>query len=156
MVLMNKMLELMEEHFNEGDYVEGSKMMKSLYDDKNDILVKKIDMLEDDVMARDDLIGKMMLKLAKQEKHIKDQRKEFIEMKNLFDDQTKLLCKTSKYNELSIERIEKREKELSDVIEILQATNIDRKRVIRKNIKLKNQNDSLVKLSNKLLNDSKN
>ena len=135
--LMNKMLELMEEHFNEGDYVEGSKMMKSLYDDKNDILVKKIDMLEDDVMARDDLIGKMMLKLAKQEKHIKERDETIIEMKNLFD-------------------IEKREKELSDVIEILQATNIDRKRVIRKNIKLKNQNDSLVKLSNKLLNDSKN
>ena len=135
--LMNKMLELMEEHFNEGDYVEGSKMMKSLYDDKNDILVKKIDMLEDDVMARDDLIGKMMLKLAKQEKHIKERDETIIEMKNLFD-------------------IEKREKDMNNVKEILQAMNIDRKRVIRKNIELKNQNDCLVKLSNKLLNDSKN
>ena len=126
----------MEEHFNEGDYVEGSKMMKSLYDDKNDILVKKIDMLEDDVMARDDLIGKMMLKLAKQEKHIKERDETIIEMKNLFD-------------------IEKREKDMNNVKEILQAMNIDRKRVIRKNIELKNQNDCLVKLSNKLLNDSK-
>ena len=44
MVLMNKMLELMEEHFSEGDYVEGSKMIKSLYDDRE--YEEEIDELE--------------------------------------------------------------------------------------------------------------
>ena len=151
--LMNKMLELMEEHFNEGDYVEGSKMMKSLYDDKNDILVKKIDMLEDDVVARNDLIGKMMLKLAKQEKHIKDQHKEFIKLEELQEKTQDTLCESGNNNELLAKLLEKREKKLMDIIE---AIDIDRKRVVRKNIKLKNQNDCLVKLSNKLLNDSKN
>ena len=124
MVLMNKMLELMEEHFNEGDYVEGSKMMKSLYDDKNDILVKKIDMLEDDVATRDDLIGKMMLKLKIQEKEIKAQDERCIEITKLVEEQGKLLDETNKQNELLINRLENRER--SDVNEILQMLNIDR------------------------------
>ena len=122
--LMNKMLELMEEHFNEGDYVEGSKMMKSLYDDKNDILVKKIDMLEDDVATRDDLIGKMMLKLKIQEKEIKAQDERCIEITKLVEEQGKLLDETNKQNELLINRLENRER--SDVNEILQMLNIDR------------------------------
>tara|TARA_R110001592_G_C12569020_1_gene692102 strand:+ start:74 stop:463 length:390 start_codon:yes stop_codon:yes gene_type:complete len=118
------MLELMEEHFNEGDYVEGSKMMKSLYDDKNDILVKKIDMLEDDVATRDDLIGKMMLKLKIQEKEIKAQDERCIEITKLVEEQGKLLDETNKQNELLINRLENRER--SDVNEILQMLNIDR------------------------------
>ena len=122
--LMNKMLELMEEHFNEGDYVEGSKMMKSLYDDKNDILVKKIDMLEDDVMARDDLIGKMMLKLKIQEKEIKAQDERCIEITKLVEERGKILDETKRYNELLIERLENRQKEISDVNEILEMLNI--------------------------------
>ena len=122
--LMNKMLELMEEHFNEGDYVEGSKMMKSLYDDKNDILVKKIDMLEDDVMARDDLIGKMMLKLKIQEKEIKAQDERSIEITKLVEERGKILDETKRYNELLIERLENRQKEISDVNEILEMLNI--------------------------------
>ena len=122
--LMNKMLELMEEHFNEGDYVEGSKMMKSLYDDNNDILVKKIDMLEDDVMARDDLIGKMMLKLKIQEKEIKAQDERCIEITKLVEERGKILDETKRYNELLIERLENRQKEISDVNEILEMLNI--------------------------------
>ena len=167
--LMNKMLELMEEHFNEGDYVEGSKMMKTLYDDKNDILVKKIAILETDIERRDLLIDltqdeRIMMKsrlkkqdeaLEIQHKHIKELNEHRIEMEELQEKTTDLLCESDNNNVLLVKRLEKKEKDMIVAKEILQAMDIDRKRVIKKNIKLKNQNDCLVKLSNKLLNDSK-
>ena len=61
MVLMNKMLELMEEHFSEGDYVEGSKMLKTYYDTNNDdelvFLKNKISQLEEERIVRDELMN---------------------------------------------------------------------------------------------------
>ena len=61
MVLMNKMLELMEEHFSEGDYVEGSKMLKTYYDTNNDdelvFLKNKISQLEEESIVRDELVA---------------------------------------------------------------------------------------------------
>lgn len=124
--LMNKMLELMEEHFNEGDYVEGSKMMKSLYDDKdgkNDDLVKKIAILESDIRAQHyyiDVISNDHARITKRD------RKALDEITKLVEEREKLLDETNRYNELLIDRLENRQKEISDVNEILQMLNIDR------------------------------
>ena len=39
---MNKMLELMEEHFNEGDYVKGCKMIKKVYESDPDPTITEL------------------------------------------------------------------------------------------------------------------